>query len=187
MAHVCSHKFVWTFDNFLRPLIHKPDRIFGPYVKAGMQVLDAGCGAGFATIAMARLVGDSGKVVSVDVQREMLAKVRQRSEHAGLEHRIQTHLCQSADLGIEGRFDFINAFYMVHEVPDTEAFLSQIYGLLRADGNVLIVEPKFHVSGSTFGGMLQTAEKIGFIAFSRPSILASYAVVLKKRANDSRS
>ena len=181
MGHICSHRFVWTFDNFLRPLIHNPQKIFGPYVKTGMRVLDVGCGAGFAAIGMARLVGDEGKVVAVDVQPEMLTKVSRRAERTGLGHRIQTHLGQSAELGVEGHFDFVNAFYMVHEVPDKEAFLRQIHTRLQPDGHFLIVEPKFHVSNNKFDRMLQTADKIGYTAVNRLRLLASYAVVLAKK------
>lgn len=146
-----------------------------------MRVMDVGCGAGFAAIGMARLVGDEGNVVAVDVQPEMLAKVARRAERTGLGHRIHTHLGQRADLGVEGHFDFVNAFYMVHEVPDTEAFLRQIHTRLQPDGHFLIVEPKFHVSGNKFDRILQTADKIGFIEISRPKLLASYAVVLAKK------
>ena len=135
MAHVCSHKHVWTFDNFLRPLIHNPDKMFSPFVRPGMRVMDVGCGAGFASIGLARLVGDNGKVVAVDVQPEMLAKVSKRAAWAGLGHRIETHLSTADDLGIEGGFEFINAFYMVHEVPDMESFLRQIF--LPSHGSLL--------------------------------------------------
>jgi 2-polyprenyl-3-methyl-5-hydroxy-6-metoxy-1,4-benzoquinol methylase len=39
---------------------------------------------------------------------------------------------------------------MVHEVPDSEAFLREIASLLKPRGKLLIVEPKFHVSASSF-------------------------------------
>ena len=181
MAHVCSHKHVWTFDNFLRPLIHNPEKIFSPFVKPGMRVMDVGCGAGFAAIGLAKLVGDSGMVVAVDVQPEMLAKVSKRGDWAGLGHRIETRQCTPDDLGIEGVFEFINAFYMVHEVSDKESFLRQIYACLAPDGHFLVVEPKFHVSRKGFDRMLQLIKNIGFFEFSTPSLLASRAVVWTKK------
>lgn len=146
-----------------------------------MRVLDVGCGAGFATLGMARLVGDQGQVIAVDVQPQMLAKVAKRSDHAGLGHRIKTHLSHAAGLGVEGQFDFVNAFYMVHEVPDIENFLRQIHACLRPDGHFLIVEPKFHVSLNKFNAMLQLIDKVGFKEVERLKLLASYAVVLTKK------
>jgi ubiquinone/menaquinone biosynthesis C-methylase UbiE len=180
MAHVCSHKHVWTFDNFLRPLIHNPAKIFSPYVEAGMRVMDVGCGAGFASLGLARLVGDHGRVVAVDVQPEMLAKVTRRAARSGLQHRIEVHQSSETELGVEGRFDFVNAFYMVHEVPETGAFLRQIYACLAPGGHFLVVEPKFHVSQRAFEQMLQLPLDIGFKEYCRPSLLASRAVVLTK-------
>ena len=145
--------------------------------------MDVGCGAGFASIGMARLVGDRGKVVAVDVQPEMLAKVSKRAEQAGLQHRIQPHQSTAEDLGAEGQFDFINAFYMVHEVPDLESFLRQLYACLVLEGHFLVVEPKFHVSRKKFHRMLQIVKNIGFTESSRPSLLASRAVVWTKNQN----
>jgi ubiquinone/menaquinone biosynthesis C-methylase UbiE len=184
MAHVCSHKHVWTFDNFLRPLIHNPEKIFSPYVSPGMRVMDIGCGAGFASLGLARLVGDDGRVVAVDVQPEMLAKVTSRAARAGLQHRIEVHRSSETALGVEGQFDFINAFYMVHEVPETDSFLRQIYASLAPGGHFLVVEPKFHVSQKSFERMIQLSVNIGFIEAFSPSLLASRAVVLTNHSID---
>ena len=73
MAHVCPHQHVWTFDNFVRPLLHSPKKIFSPYVKPGMRVMDVGCGAAFAVLGRANLVGETGKVIAVDVHPFIIA------------------------------------------------------------------------------------------------------------------
>ena len=39
-----------------------------PYIRAGMQLLDCGCGFGNLTMDFARLVGDDGRVVGIDVE-----------------------------------------------------------------------------------------------------------------------
>ncbi|MGD0167270.1 MAG: methyltransferase domain-containing protein [Gaiellaceae bacterium] len=41
-----------------------------PFVTDGMTVLEPDCGMGFLTLDLARLVGDQGKVVVVDIQPE---------------------------------------------------------------------------------------------------------------------
>ena len=98
MAHVCSWRHVKTFDNFLRPLVHNPLKMFSPYVQPGARVLDVGCGAGFASLGLARLVGARGTVVAVDLQAEMLAMVRLRATKAGLADRISLHQCRPENL-----------------------------------------------------------------------------------------
>ena len=182
MAHICSHRLVWTFDNFLRPLLHNPGKLFGPYVKPGMRVMDVSCGAGFTALSLATLVGETGKVIAVDVQPEMLAKVERRKRKAGFQNRIDTHLSRADELQVEGVFDFINAFYMVHEVPDTIHFLKKVQDCLAPDGAFLMVEPKFHVSRGLFHAMLETAKNVGFRAADDPKILFSRAALLRKRS-----
>ena len=45
-----------SLDNFLRRLTHKPQKILSPFIREGMTVLDMGCGPGFFTAELARLV-----------------------------------------------------------------------------------------------------------------------------------
>jgi SAM-dependent methyltransferase len=49
-------------------------------VKAGERVIDTGCGTGATTLALARLVGPSGRVLGIDVSQPMLACANERSK-----------------------------------------------------------------------------------------------------------
>ncbi len=178
--HVCPPKHVHTFDNFLRPLIHRPKKVFGPYVKPGMRVMDIGCGAGFASIGMARLLENEGEVVAVDLQQEMLDIVKRRVIKAKLTHMIRLHRCEADSLNVDGEFDFVNAFWMVHETPDTRKFLEQVYNVLKPGGKLLIAEPGMHVSKKGFEEMIEVAKDIGFDVYKRPRVLFSLAVALSK-------
>lgn len=88
-----EHIFPWwlayTFDNPLRRLLHKPERIVESYVTEGMTVLDVGCGMGFFSIGFAKLVGSQGVVIAVDVQQKMLNTLRERAEKAGVSDRLR--------------------------------------------------------------------------------------------------
>ena len=55
-------------------------------VKPGMTICDMGCGNGFHTLKLARMVGAGGHVLGVDVQPEMLKLLRDRMEQVGLEN-----------------------------------------------------------------------------------------------------
>ena len=70
--HVCPWWGGYFIDNWFRRWLHSPERILAPYVKPGMSVLDFGCGMGIFSVAMARMVGDEGQVIAVDVQQQML-------------------------------------------------------------------------------------------------------------------
>jgi ubiquinone/menaquinone biosynthesis C-methylase UbiE len=68
----------------LRRLIQNPERILTGLISPGQTVVDLGCGPGFFTVAMAKMVGDSGRVIAVDLQTEMLDMARRNAERAGL-------------------------------------------------------------------------------------------------------
>jgi ubiquinone/menaquinone biosynthesis C-methylase UbiE len=50
-----------------------------------MKVLDIGCGPGFFTIEIAKMLNGSGQVIAADMQEGMLCKVQQKVEGTGLE------------------------------------------------------------------------------------------------------
>jgi ubiquinone/menaquinone biosynthesis C-methylase UbiE len=181
MADYCSYKKARKLDNSLRLLIHNPKKLFKPYVKPGMRVMDFGCGAGFASIGMAHLVGKDGKVLSVDMQSEMLDMVKARIKQDGLEEIISTHQCDTDSLNVDGMFDFVNAFWVVHEVPDSKSFLQEVYSHLNPGGRLLIAEPMFHVTGKGFKQLIKLAEDVGFSVDSMPRLLLCMSVVLIKK------
>lgn len=177
---ICPWQFAPLMDNFLRPLIHNPRRLFRPYVRIGMTVLDVGCGAGFASLGLADLVGEEGLVISADLQPKMLDFVKKRAAKAGLDNRIRTHRCDSNRIGVDEKLDFAVAFFMFHEVPDALAFLEELYSLLKSDGLFFLTEPKFHVSRRKFEEVVQKAQSIGFNVLKRPAVRFGRAVLLKK-------
>ena len=111
--HTCPWWFGYTFDNPLRRHIHDPRTILNGLVANGDVVADLGCGLGYFTLALAELVGQSGRVVAVDVQPQMLSRARRRAKRRGLEGRIEFHQCAPNALGLAGEFDFALAFWML--------------------------------------------------------------------------
>jgi ubiquinone/menaquinone biosynthesis C-methylase UbiE len=53
-------------------------------VEHGMRVVDLGAGSGFYSLEAARLVGPQGRVYSIDVQQDLLAKIKNGANVAGL-------------------------------------------------------------------------------------------------------
>jgi len=169
-AHVCPWWLAYTFDNPLRKLFHKPGKMLSPYVKEGMRVMDVGCGMGFFSIGMAKLVGDNGKVIAVDLQQEMLGIMRKRAEHAGLADRISPHHCESDKIGILEKVDFILTFWMVHEVGNQKDFLSELGSILAPRGKILMAEPKMHVSAEQVAETIEIARSTGLRLLEQPAI-----------------
>jgi ubiquinone/menaquinone biosynthesis C-methylase UbiE len=180
--HICPWWLAYTFDNPFRSFFHNPEKMLCSYVSKGMTVLDAGCGMGFFSIGLARLVGDTGCVIAADIQAKILAVMLKRSEKAGVSSVIRLHRSEPDNLGVETPVDFILAFWMVHEVPDPKRFFHQVRACLKPNGRILIAEPRFHVSAKRFRETVAIAQASGLNFCETPSIWFSRSAVFR---NDS--
>ncbi len=179
-GHTCPWWFIYIFDNPLRKLFQNPHKMLSPYVKAGDTVLDVGCGMGYFTLSLARLVGAEGKVIAADLQEEMLAGLRRRAQRQGLLERIGFQLSEPDQIGVTEPIDFALAFWMVHEVKRPDLFFGEICAYLREGGTCLVAEPLIHVSESGFESSISVAEAAGFDLAGRPKISLSRAALLLK-------
>jgi ubiquinone/menaquinone biosynthesis C-methylase UbiE len=134
---------------------------------------------GYFAIPLCRLVGESGKVIAVDVQKQMLSRLNKRAEKASVLPQLHTVLSTSEKLGIDEKVDFVLTFWMVHEVPDQGEFLRGIKNLLKPQGQYLLVEPKIHVTERAFEKTLDEAIKAGLRKKERPSIALSRAMLFE--------
>jgi len=178
--HVCPWWLAYTFDNPLRRLIHNPKDMFFDYVKEGMTVMDIGCGMGYFTLGLAELVGDTGKVIAIDLQKEMLDIMLKRATKKGLAKRIIPHHAESDSINISTPADFVLAFWMVHETPDPEFFFKEITAILKPSAKLLYTEPSFHVLEKRYNEILAAAEKSGLKINLNLSIHFSRAALLEK-------
>ncbi len=177
---VCPWQIVPLMDNALRPLVHNPQKLFRPYVRKGMTVLDVGCGGGFASLGLADLVGEEGLVISADLQSRMLDMVKKKAARAGFDNRIRTHLCKAERIGLDAELDFAVAFFMLHEVPDARDFLDELYSLFKTGGMLFLAEPLVHVSRRKFEEVVRIAQSAGFTLLKRPYVRLGRAVLLCK-------
>lgn len=179
--HVCPWWGGYFIDNPLRRLLHNPEKILGPYIKPGMTVMDIGCGIGFCSIAMARMVGEDGKVIAVDLQQKMLDVLQRRAKKAGVAERIETHRCEADNLGVDTAVDFVLAFMMVHEVPDTRRLLEQVHGCLKPSGRFFVAEPRIHVPAAQFDAMVKIGEEVGLKLSEQPHVQWCRAAMFVKQ------
>jgi 2-polyprenyl-3-methyl-5-hydroxy-6-metoxy-1,4-benzoquinol methylase len=177
---VCPWWLAYTFDNSFRRFLHNPEALLNSFVREGMTVADIGCGMGYFSIAMAKMVGDKGAVIAVDLQQEMLDIMRKRAEKAGVASRIRPRYATEDDIRIKEPVDFVLAFWMVHEAKDIPRFFAQLSSILRETGKVLIAEPKIHVPHRGFQETLGYARAAGFRINDAPHIRISRAVILSK-------
>jgi ubiquinone/menaquinone biosynthesis C-methylase UbiE len=163
--------------------LENPDSMLGPFVEEGMTVLEPGCGMGYFTLPLARMVGPKGRVVAVEIQPKMLSVLGRRAGKAGLLERIELRRAGAAGMGLEDlseKVDLVIAIHMVHELPDPSSFFSEIWKVLKGGGNLLVVEPKGHVSRDQFEHTAASAEKVGFISETIAGKVGGRSALFKK-------
>ncbi len=181
--NICPVEKAGMLDSFFRRMIQNPKKIIIPYVKEGMKVMDLGCGPGFFTVEMAKIVQNTGKVVAVDVQEGMLELVAAKIKGTQYQGTVNLHKAKTDTLDFQGKVDFILAFYVVHEIKRDNLF-SELKSILKPDGKILIVEPNFHISKKAYNEMLDILEKEGFEIISKPKIFFSRAALIKTKKNE---
>jgi len=182
-GRVCPPWIGYFLLNPLRKLVENPNKIFGPFVEDGMTILEPGCGMGFFTLPLARMVGPSGRVIALELQEKMLFVLGRRAEKAGLADRIDLRRIGIDGYGLEdlaGQVDFAAAIHVVHEVPDKFLFFTEIWQALRPGGRLLVIEPKGHVSKEAFTQTAAIAGEAGFTQEGLPEKGGGRKMVLTK-------
>lgn len=180
---VCPFWVGYLLLNPFRILLENPNKILAPFVREGMIVLEPGCGMGYFTLPLARMVGARGKVIAVEVQSKMLAALENRARKANLLGRIELRQTGSDGLGVEdlfGQVDLAVAIHMVHEVPEQTFFFEEVWKALKPGGKLLVIEPKGHVSRTQFEQTLKAAENTGFRQDPPPGKVGSRSGLLVK-------
>jgi ubiquinone/menaquinone biosynthesis C-methylase UbiE len=110
------------------------------HVQPGQVICDMGCGNGFYTLPLAKLVGAKGKVLAVDIQREMLGLLRDRARDEKLRNIKLLH-GDVADPHLEpNSCDLVLMVDVYHEFSHPEQMLAAIRQSLKPTGRVALVE-----------------------------------------------
>jgi ubiquinone/menaquinone biosynthesis C-methylase UbiE len=182
-GHTCPWWLGYLLLAPMRRISQRPTRVLGPFVRPGMLVVEPGCGMGFFTLDLARMVSPGGRVVAIDLQPKMLAGLRRRVARARLEGVTDIRQAEPDRLGIDdlaGQADLVLAIYVVHELQDPAAFFAEVARALKPDGAVLVLEPPLHVSRAAFESSLALAVRSGLVVRDRPKIGRNRAAVLAR-------
>lgn len=181
--HLCPWWIGYILANPIRKLFQNPEDILRPYVSEGATVLDFGCAMGYFSIPLAKMVGHEGRVVCVDLQERMLKTLRKRAKKAGVLDRLNCRQCGFDDLCVDDlaeKVDFVLAFAVIHEVSKPEVVLEQLRGTLARGGQLLISEPRGHVSAESFEKTVELAKSLGYTEVSRPNIRRGLSALFRR-------
>jgi ubiquinone/menaquinone biosynthesis C-methylase UbiE len=118
-------------------------------LEPGQKVLEAGCGPGFFTVPAARIVGEGGSVLALDINPLAVERVQRKVAQEGVTN-VKTVLADAAQTGLPGQgFDLIFLFGLAHPIGSMDGILSELHRLLKP-GGILAIEGRLQPSGALF-------------------------------------
>lgn len=109
-------------------------------VKPGDVVCDLGCGNGFYSLKLAKLAGEKGRVLAVDIQREMLGLLKDRAAEEKIANIEPIHGTVVDPKLPDGAVDLVLLVDVYHEFSHPEQMLAAIRKSLKPTGRVALVE-----------------------------------------------
>jgi ubiquinone/menaquinone biosynthesis C-methylase UbiE len=179
-THTYSAKKADRLNSKIRRLLQNPDKILSKYVQTGMNVLDYGCGVGYFTIPISKMVGSIGKVYAVDIQQEMLEKLGVKLSKTDIKNVVPV-LKGTHKLNIAEKIDLAIAIYVVHEVRNQKEFFLEINSILNPHGKLIVIEPNIIVQKKHFNKTIEYAVQSGFAELNTLNSFMSKSRVFQKK------
>jgi len=118
-------------------------------LEPGQRVLEVGCGPGFFTIPAARIVGEEGSLLALDVNPVAVEHVQRKIEEADVTNaRVIVTDAARAELP-EGSFDLAFVFGFARPIGDMAAIWAELHRLLKPQG-ILSIEGRIRPPGELF-------------------------------------
>jgi ubiquinone/menaquinone biosynthesis C-methylase UbiE len=179
----CPSCLSWMLENpYMDGLAGADSLLERAHVEPGMHVLDVGCGPGRIAVPAAERVGDKGEVVGLDLQEDMLRRVRQKLEN----RQVKNVRLINAGIG-EGQTEpgvFDRAFLVtvLGEIRNKAAAFSEIYRALKPGGILSITEvfPDPHFQSPA--AIRRLAQEAGFEVSEKIGSFPAYTMNLVKPA-----
>jgi ubiquinone/menaquinone biosynthesis C-methylase UbiE len=114
----------------------------GADLQPGQVVLEVGCGTGYFTIPAARLIGDQGCLVAIDVLPESVELVTRKVQIANLKN-VRVVGANAMDTRLDaGSFDKVLLFGVIPApmLPLTR-LLPEMHRVLKVDGSLAVWPP----------------------------------------------
>lgn len=130
------------------------------HVDQGMIVSDFGSGSGHYSIALAKAVGSSGKVYSIDIQQSLLQKLKNTANEMGISNinviwaDLEKPRGSTLKDGILDRVIVANTFFQIEKKDE---FVEEIKRVLKPKGKVLFIDWTHSFNGlGPVGNMIVT-------------------------------
>jgi len=127
-------------------------------IQAGMDIADLGSGSGFYTIAAAKALMSTGRVYSVDTQKDLLTKLKNHVTREGL-YNVEVVWGNIESLGgthlLEGSISLAMVCNVLFQLENKSEAIQEIKRILVPSGRLLVVDWT-----DSFGGIGPSKEMI---------------------------
>jgi glycosyltransferase involved in cell wall biosynthesis len=114
------------------------------------NLLDLGCGTGFAPRTIAQRSEFQGHITGIDISPGLIEAARRLSQEDGVSDRIEYHVGDTHSLDLaDATFDAVIAHTLVSHVADPFAVIKEAGRIVRPDGWVVIFDGDY--ASLTFG------------------------------------
>jgi ubiquinone/menaquinone biosynthesis C-methylase UbiE len=137
----------WPEDD--RRKTQDPEAIFSKAgLKPGMTVIDIGCGQGYFSIPVAKIVGKDGNVYCIDIDEESIETLKDRASREGLDN-VQTFIGNAeTTVPCEVCADIVFFGICLHDFEDPSQVLNNAMRMLKPSGVLADLDwKKLHMEG----------------------------------------
>ena len=141
IAHVMGHQAADWLERPERVKEERTDKLLKLLpIKPGMTVVDLGAGSGYFSFPMAKLVGNQGRVLAVDIQQEMIDLIRKRLKSRKVAN-VEPILGTITDPKLpRGKVDLILMVDVYHEFSHPREMVEAMVRSLKVGGKLAFVE-----------------------------------------------
>jgi len=182
------HKF--PMPQFLANLIDNPfrRRVQPPAemplrhgIEPGMIVLEVGPGNGRYSIETARRTGESGKLITIDIEPKMIERVQQRAQAEGVRN-LEAKVANVFNLPFEdSMFDAIYLITVIGEIPEPERAFKEFYRILSPAGllafSEMLTDPDYPLAQT----LVRMADRANFKLKKKIGNFFAYTLIFEKQ------
>jgi len=148
-------------------------------VQKGISILDVGCGQGGFTASLAKIVGEAGKVIAVDVTNEYLDEFTERLNRHGVKNNVKFIQADATDLRNKIPDDFADmvvSFRLLEELKrcaDMPKVVREMVRVAKNGGRVCLVELSSQARNMAEEAYIRLHMESGDCFFEREEIVSS--------------